>query len=372
MTSCSRVNRPVVLRAQLAAFTLVELLVVIGIIALLISILLPALGAARRAAQSVQCLSNLRTMSQGMQIYAAENKGWILGSGLTSGRGFFGPDPLANASPVLVTNGNIPRGSAIYPNDYFLPLCNSMKIPLTTANDPNEADRWTEYMSLGQFQCPSYRDVTAVPFSGSPNNGTLQAISYVTAWAFLLTNGSPTPGITGITRMSTGVTYPTLPGGYTPKVSKVRNASEKVFMADGGKFSTSAAAPDYNLTIPGASGTWGSTNYSSTSNYSDMGPWCMMTSSFDRSHAPGNSPTGTIDARIFAYRHGSNRNFKMNAVFFDGHAETMDELTSANPKYWLPAGTAFDSSTSTAVYSKVWPDVQNKYGIVAGSNYVVP
>ncbi len=58
-------------------FTLVELLVVVSIIALLLGILLPGLGAAKELARQTSCASNLRNMVLGVRIYAHEHNGWL-------------------------------------------------------------------------------------------------------------------------------------------------------------------------------------------------------------------------------------------------------------------------------------------------------
>jgi len=93
-------------------FTLVELLVVLAVIAVLISILLPALGRARKTALAVQCMSNMRGMVLAQRVYANDYRGALVAFGIAESGGYLGSPtwveqlqdyydtPLAIRSPV--------------------------------------------------------------------------------------------------------------------------------------------------------------------------------------------------------------------------------------------------------------------------------
>jgi prepilin-type N-terminal cleavage/methylation domain-containing protein len=93
-------------------FTLVELLVVIGIIALLIAILLPALNRARNQARLVQCAANLRMIGQGIINYAGDNQG-----NLPLRAFFYAINPTTQQLEIswgFSGGGNTPTGAEFY------------------------------------------------------------------------------------------------------------------------------------------------------------------------------------------------------------------------------------------------------------------
>lgn len=93
-------------KGRKAGFTLIELLIVIAIIALLIGILLPALGEARRSAKKIICTNGERSYAQAINSYASENKDQLAAM---NWRG--GSLPPADAHPSIQTTVKTPFGS---------------------------------------------------------------------------------------------------------------------------------------------------------------------------------------------------------------------------------------------------------------------
>ena len=120
-----------------AGFTLVELLVVVGVIAVLISLLLPALSKAMRAARAAQCLSNLRQIATAMVMYAQDNKGAV-------------PGVVFNAGPWNTYNA-LPYDCRPYQGYLY-------GYPSTPAGGINPAGKVSWYSSLGLLCFTGYME----------------------------------------------------------------------------------------------------------------------------------------------------------------------------------------------------------------------
>lgn len=339
-------------------FTLVELLVVIGIIALLISILLPSLGKARKAANTVKCSANLRSILQGMQIYASQNNGSIPGSPHTTAR-FLYKDPVLGITDDAYGDGVCP--TIIQSFDWSSPIARIMGIKFEEGSIASQrVRRFLQMRDMPQFVCPE-NEITAISF-GSPGFTPGRMVSYNTALGFLLvrnTTGSNPADRVGLTIARTDWNPPQ---GYNVKVSKVGDASRKIYIADGSRYSRNDVNPDASITYISSFG----------GAFSDQGAYGRFTNAWHRGLAAGNGQTG-IDARFFWARHGQatkgakGGSFRFNVGFFDGHVETLDDLSGSNPNFWFPKGTELVVNSG-----QLFPDVfQRFYGGVA-KTYILP
>jgi prepilin-type N-terminal cleavage/methylation domain-containing protein/prepilin-type processing-associated H-X9-DG protein len=127
------------------AFTLVELLVVIGIIAVLIGILMPALNRARESARVVQCASNLRQVATAMLMYATSNKGKLLPSAVEPGdtiypKGLFWSNELVAQRYIHAPTGPILRSDSVFrcPLGFEEPIGSSGFAALTPRDGVNQ------------------------------------------------------------------------------------------------------------------------------------------------------------------------------------------------------------------------------------------
>ena len=123
-------------------FTLVELLVVIGIIALLIGILLPVLGRAREQSKRTACLANLRTLGQAMYMYAQANR-----------------DRLPNGNPPKATDAEELLG------DVLVALNRDYVRAPASFHCPGDIDGIPEKIETGDWQKPNSARVSYDFFS---------------------------------------------------------------------------------------------------------------------------------------------------------------------------------------------------------------
>ncbi len=350
-------------------FTLVELLVVISIIALLIGILLPALGGARAAAWQSVSAANMRQFALAMQAYANDNKNGILGAPAISARSLLLNDEADGASEPIEL-----RGAATQTWDWAGPMIayvsDSFGVPsqsdelfalLNGVGDATLGLR-ADKTGLGaqgggvtgggatkMFHDPSNRTIS-LPFDGGVQpqgvSGTLYQpqtrFSYSTAREFLWwgEEGTSLPSWARNSESSWWTSggkalrpdqwssRSSLPGGagYRPFLDRVgRTLSQKVYMFEGARFLRGdLLAPDHDFR-PGA-GFGGS--------FSDVGGYDVTNT---RTLPNGSLRSGEKMASL-SFRHGREGEPQGNVLFFDGHVELISLTESRRPELWLPSG----------------------------------
>jgi len=340
-----------------SAFTLIELLVVMAIISLLIAILLPSLSGARRAGKRVTCLAHLKEIGRGVQEYGGENEDWIVGSPAGSGA-YLAPIDPATGAPVQAP---VAHGPCVQRWDFMGPLAKmwgaDANWPQLDGSPQKVADRFNAMRNDKLFLCAG-NDWLATHFSG-PNAGVGPMVSYNTVRYMLWVRETGAPSEEWVSWYWTGNPASDHeerpPRGWKPSITRIGAASRKIFCADGSRFATTDIAPDYDLTLHA---TYGGA-FSDASTFSDY------SRSWERKRAPGNGSGSGVDARAYAFRHSTGvpnpgapaDSYRANFLFFDGHAETMGDLESSNPQFWLPAGSRLE------VTQHIYNDTRARFGL---------
>jgi prepilin-type processing-associated H-X9-DG protein len=326
------------------AFTLVELLVVIGVIAVLIGILLPALNKARQASQTVKCAANMRSAAQAMLLYANDNRGWLAGPH-TSGR-VWNASPNLDGNPFGLDDINAgeshPGNTPVQNMDWMSPTLGKL---LTLPE--NDVERVRRLYNVDLF-CPTNDLYFGVGLTAAPPGWTdersqsYSAIISFHAWPEREATQGPK-----IAEKTSNNAF-TFPGGYAPKIGKVGGGSNKVYLVEGGRYvEFSTADPDEpvmtNFTMNFARYQIVGGNYMATGPWTkfDNNPFYLRTASAFNMNWVGNKVSKM--ARTLAWRH----NGRMNLAFFDGHVETRPAAETIPARLYLPKGSTITVANLT-------------------------
>lgn len=128
-------------------FTLIELLVVIAVIALLVGILLPALGQARRAAKAIACQANLRGIGQGLVLYNYDHRELVIPSYNMTGTNGGADVPLDGWGPILDRDGYMSGAQFKGSNPFYCPETVDVAGVANggTGTDPNNPKGWLDW-----------------------------------------------------------------------------------------------------------------------------------------------------------------------------------------------------------------------------------